>query len=109
MTEFTKDEILKNLIDNKTPSTKHDGFAGLLTTGMFIAAGSVVSGKINPYTINGGNPIKLIKKRFNNKIITKLLKSKWWELDDKKINLIAKTLCSNDFKKFFKLIKNINE
>ena len=35
MTEFTKDEILKNLIDNKTPSTKHDGFAGLLTTGIF--------------------------------------------------------------------------
>jgi len=76
--------------------------------GAVIAAGSVVSGKINPYTINGGNPVKLIKKRFNNRIIAKLLKSKWWELDDKKINQIAKTLCSNDFKKFFKLIKNIS-
>ena len=73
--------------------------------GAVIAAGSVVSGKINPYTINGGNPVKLIKKRFNNRVIAKLLKSKWWELDDKKINQIAKTLCSNDFKKFFKLIK----
>ena len=65
-----------------------------------------MSGKIKPYTINGGNPARLIKKRFNNKIISKLLKSKWWELDDKKINQLSKILCSNNFKQFFKLIKN---
>ena len=76
--------------------------------GAIIAAGSVVMGKIKPYTINGGNPIKLIKKRFSNSIIAQLLKSKWWNLDDKKINIISQLLCSNKYKKFFKLIKKIN-
>jgi chloramphenicol O-acetyltransferase type B len=76
--------------------------------GAIIAAGSVVTGKIKPYTINGGNPIKLIKKRFSSSIILKLLKSKWWDLDNKKINTISKVLCSNNYKKFFELIKKIN-
>lgn len=36
---------------------------------------------IEPYTIAGGNPAKLIKKRFSEIIIEKLLKIKWWNWD----------------------------
>lgn len=46
--------------------------------GAIIGAGAVVSKDISPYSINVGNPIKEIKKRFNEKEIEYLEKSKWW-------------------------------
>jgi len=49
--------------------------------GAIIAAKSVVTKNIEPYTIAGGNPAKLIKKRFSEIIIEKLLKIKWWNWD----------------------------
>jgi virginiamycin A acetyltransferase len=61
--------------------------------GAIIAAGSVVTKNVEPYAIVGGNPAKLIKKRFGDEQITKLLDIKWWdwEIDKirKNINLIA--------------------
>ena len=40
--------------------------------GAIIAAGSVVTKNIEPYSIYGGNPAKLIKMRFNDEIISKV-------------------------------------
>lgn len=48
--------------------------------GAVIAAGSIVTKDVEPYSIVGGNPAMLIKKRFDNDVIDKLLKvdvSKW--------------------------------
>ncbi len=39
-----------------------------------------------PYSLIGGNPAKLIKKRFTKEQIDKLLEIKWWDWDDSKIN-----------------------
>ena len=47
--------------------------------GAIIAAGSIVAKDVEPYTIVGGVPAKLIKKRFDEITIDKLLKSKWWD------------------------------
>lgn len=33
----------------------------------------------------GGNPAKLIKKRFNDEMIELLLKLQWWDWDEQKI------------------------
>lgn len=41
--------------------------------GAVIAAGSVVTKNVEPYSIVGGNPAKIIKYRFNEKLIQKLL------------------------------------
>ena len=50
-------------------------------TGAVIAAGSVVIKNVPPFAIVGGNPAKLIRYRFSEETIKKILASKWWEKD----------------------------
>ena len=52
-------------------------------TGAVIGMGSVVTKDVPPYSIVGGNPSKVIRMRFDEKVISELLKSKWWEGSEK--------------------------
>lgn len=47
--------------------------------GAVIGAGAVVSKDIPPYTVAVGSPIRIIKYRFSEESISKLLKIKWWD------------------------------
>ncbi len=47
--------------------------------GVVVAAGAVVANDVEPYAIVGGVPAKLIKKRFSDEVITRLLEIRWWE------------------------------
>ena len=68
--------------------------------GAVIANNSHVVKNIEPYSLVGGNPAKLIKYRFTPEQIEKLLKIKWWFWDDKKINNFTPLLCNNDIDAF---------
>lgn len=46
--------------------------------GAVIGANSLVIKDIIPYTVNGGVPTKMIKKRFNDNKINFLMEFKWW-------------------------------
>ena len=48
--------------------------------GAVVGAGSVVTKDVEPYAIVGGDPAKLIRYRFSQKIIKFLLELKWWDL-----------------------------
>jgi acetyltransferase-like isoleucine patch superfamily enzyme len=71
--------------------------------GAIIANNSHVVKDVEPYTIVGGNPAKVIKKRFSDEIIDKLLKLKWWEFEDSEINKISHILCSDNFDELFRI------
>nr|WP_313214683.1 CatB-related O-acetyltransferase [Soonwooa sp.] len=54
-------------------------------TGAVLAAGAIVTKDVDDYCIVGGNPAKLIRKRFTEEKIKMLVDSKWWEWDKEKI------------------------
>jgi acetyltransferase-like isoleucine patch superfamily enzyme len=75
--------------------------------GAIIAANSVVTKDVEPYTIVGGNPAKKIRNRFDNKTIENLLKIRWWDWDLEKIKSTIPLMLSTDTQAF--LNKNISE
>ncbi len=73
-----------------------------IANGVIVGMGSIVTKDIPPYEIWAGNPAKLIKKRFSNKIIEELEKSKWWEESDYVLKKYNKYSDVNEFIKFLK-------
>lgn len=49
--------------------------------GAVVAAGSVITKDVPPYAIVAGNPAKIVRKRFSNEIISKLLTLDYDKLD----------------------------
>ena len=59
-------------------STILDGIT--IGNGAVIAAGSVVTKNVEPYSIVGGNPAKLIKYRFSSELIKRIEDLKFWDM-----------------------------
>lgn len=64
--------------------------------GAIVGMGSVVTKNIEPYTIVGGDPAKIIRKRFSDDIINILMDIKWWNWNDEKIKHAAKYINNTD-------------
>lgn len=46
------------------------------------------------YTIAGGDPLKIICKRFDDETIEKLLQIKWWDFCDEKLEQVIPLITS---------------
>jgi serine acetyltransferase len=53
--------------------------------GAIVAAGSTVTKDVPSYAIVAGNPAKVVKYRFTEEQIEKLLSIAWWDWDEQKI------------------------
>lgn len=71
--------------------------------GCIIGAYSVVGSDIPPYSIAVGNPVRVIKKRFSDKVIKHLLKIKWWNWPQDKIRKNLKVIQNGTEKQILKL------
>lgn len=70
-------------------------------TGAIIATGAVVTQDVEPYSIVGGVPAKVIRKRFDDETIARLLESEWWNLDIQTLKENYKAFhCIEDFENF---------
>ncbi|MBJ7900002.1 MAG: chloramphenicol acetyltransferase [Cyanobacteria bacterium RI_101] len=49
--------------------------------GAIVAAQSVVTRSVDPYTLVGGNPARVIRRRFSEDTIAALLDIAWWDWD----------------------------
>ncbi|MBN8696776.1 MAG: CatB-related O-acetyltransferase [Bacteroidetes bacterium] len=80
-----------------------------IENGAVIGAGSLVTKDIGPYEIWGGNPAKLIRKRFDEETIKALLDIKWWDWEYNKIISHAPSLCNNNIFDFISQHRSTNK
>lgn len=65
--------------------------------GAIIAAYSVVAKDIPPYAVAGGNPARVIKKRFDDEeLLNILLRLRWWDLPGEELSELVPMLYSPD-------------
>lgn len=86
-TEFDFEGIKRTIIGNDVWIGKRAIIkAGVrIGDGAVIGSGSVVTKDVPPYAIVGGVPAKVIKYRFDEATINRLLQSKWWNMEDEEL------------------------
>lgn len=70
--------------------------------GAVVAARALVTRDVEPYTIVGGNPARVIRKRFDDETVAELLRIRWWDWDAAKITANLKAISGGDVEKLKK-------
>lgn len=91
---ISKKDVTKSWDNKGNIIIGHDvwiGFEAIILAGVTIGNGaiigarSVVTKDVPPYAIVAGVPARIVRKRFNEDVIVKLLEIKWWNWSKEKI------------------------
>ena len=63
-----------------------------IADGAVIGMGSVVTHDVGPYEIWAGNPARMIRKRFDDDTLQRLLQIKWWDWDEETLTARAEDI-----------------
>jgi virginiamycin A acetyltransferase len=72
--------------------------------GAIIGTNSLITKDVDPYTIVGGNPAKVIRKRYDDEMIEFLLKLRWWDWTIEKITQHLGAITSGDIAELKEII-----
>lgn len=111
--EYFKSAIdgFKNAGDTVVGNDVWIGSEAMIMPGVTIGDGAVIGSRalitrdVEPYGIVGGNPAKLIKKRFLEDHIEKLMEMQWWNWDDEVLSNAIPILCSNNIDNLYDFYK----
>jgi acetyltransferase-like isoleucine patch superfamily enzyme len=99
------------------PATKGDvvigndvwiGYATTILSGVTIGDGaaigacSLVTKDIPPYAIAAGNPVQILRYRFDEETIGRLLKIRWWDWPDQRVRENIHHICNPSIDEFIK-------
>ncbi|WP_147822700.1 CatB-related O-acetyltransferase [Salidesulfovibrio onnuriiensis] len=64
--------------------------------GCIVGAKSVVTGDVPPYSIVAGNPARVIRMRFEEEVVSRLLALQWWEWEPEKVTRNLPAIIGSD-------------
>ena len=64
--------------------------------GAIVATRAVVTRAVPPYAIVGGNPATVLRYRFDQATIARLLQVRWWDWDAEKITRNVRAICGSE-------------
>ena len=64
--------------------------------GAIIAANTVVTKDVSPYSIIAGSPAQIIRKRFDEEVIKRIIKLKIYDWNEEKFKALKNYICGND-------------
>ena len=74
--------------------------------GAVIGARALVTRDVPPYAVVAGNPAKVVKFRFDEIVINRLLTIKWWDWSEKQIEKAMQDLLNNKIEQFLDKAEN---
>lgn len=68
--------------------------------GAVVGAGALVLRDVAPYAVAAGNPARVLRHRFDDPTIARLLALRWWDWTDDAVRRAIPDLCSPDIQAF---------